>query len=130
MVLTTEGKVEDDIGIDARVEKELARQKAELKKEYMDKAREAGKPICNACFNRDYPDFLKTWKYYTEMKVVKDRPWRSRDTRNPNYGKVTGVHRDYKCTHTFMDKRVSKVCPGKTSIWMSQEELEKEKVPK
>lgn len=127
--LTTEGKIEEDV-VPADVVKFERRKKAKIMNEYIKKARAVGKPICHACFNRDYPDFLHDWKFYTEMKAIKESPWRVRDSRSPMFNKIGGYHRDYECTHTYMDGRVSKKCPGHTSVWIPIDEYEKEKVAK
>jgi len=122
--LTTEGKTEEIARVsDAKAERKTRRLK---KKEYLDKAEDNRLPMCNACFTRDYPN-LHNWEFYTEMKPVKDRKWKGRDTRSPLYGKITGLHRDYVCTHTFEVKGKKVKCPGKTSRWVAADELKQEK---
>lgn len=131
MEIETGKRLTEDEAIEAGWHKGWLKRRTRQKEEYRKKARMNNLPFCNSCFIRDYPS-VKTWKHYTEMKPIKDHIAREKYRPDPKYGKIIGIHRDYECTHIFMDtvkiegggqRTFDRKCPGKLSVWIPIDEL-------
>jgi len=133
----------DDEAISAGWHKGWLKKRRKTRDEYVRNAKEEYMPFCKLCFNRDYPD-LKNWKFYTEMKLIKEHKVVQTARILPTYGQYEGVHRDYVCTHEYPKiiegkggkiTQVNVKCPMRLSLFvpalaLPEDYFKPKKVPK
>jgi hypothetical protein len=103
-----------DVGVtNAKMDRRRRRSKV---REYEDRARREGKPFCNRCFILDYPN-VKTFDFYTDMKMVEEQVEKEKDPRRANFGKPIGIHRNYICNRNNRHAH---------SLWVYAHELEED----